>query len=157
MVKCDKMSNDKYLYAFCGEDFDDENTYIYRLDKNNIILKASVNDKSYKYVDPAEVPVVIWSQFAEAAKRKWTTIEYNEQEPVCWSIPENDADTGISFEEFRDIVLERCPGSSYDDDTATFKQKVITPTGYITIDMPRSILKNIAEHNKFITISPWTL
>jgi hypothetical protein len=147
------MSNNT-LYTFCGIDYTDT-IYIYRYDKNGSIYRALITDDHYTRIDPALVPRNIWVNFAIAAKAKWSEYETIAKEPVAWSLPENNADTGITFEEFKALVLQVCPGSFYDDKDNQFKIIMKSPSGNRTMLLPRTTLRHIASHNRYFEDAPW--
>lgn len=147
------MSNQKYLFAAWG---DGENTYIYRLDKKGTILRAKITDTEYHYPDRADIPKRVIDEFAEHSVRFWGESTNTTRKTASWSIPENAADTGITDQEFIDLVIERWPNIRFNTDTHRLETSIEFGDGtrkYITI--PNSALKFIANRNRYYGNAYW--
>ncbi len=147
------MTTNKYLFAGWG---DGTNTYIFRLDKKGTILRAGVKDTSYHYIDRAEVPERVMKEFAENSVRFWNEPEAIPEETVSWNVQENVADTGITDQEFIDLVLEKWPNTRLN--TITHKLETLVTLGDGTkryAPLPNAALKFLANRNRYYGDAYW--
>lgn len=143
----------KYLYAFTHDGFGSSTIRVYRQDKYGTILYANINDKYYRYADLAEVPRRVIEIFRTNSHRYWDEKTVIEQETPFWGLKETDSETGITFEEFMNIVLSRIQNSSYEN--GIFYVIVYTATGTKKMKIPNSTLKQLARSNKYFGNAYW--
>lgn len=147
------MTSEKYLFAGSG---DGENTYIYRLDRKGNILRANITDQEYHYFDRAELPNRVIREFAEGSLRFWGESSTVTPKPLSWNIPENASDTGITDQEFIDLVLEKWPNTRFNTETHHLEIEITLGDGtkkYVRI--PNSALKFLANRNRYYGNAYW--
>lgn len=147
------MTSTKYLFAAWG---DGENTYIYRLDKKGTILRASITDQEYHYPDRAEIPERVIREFAEGSILFWGEATTTTAKTLSWNVPENVSDTGITDQEFIDMVLAKWPNTRFNTETHRLEIRVTLGDGtqkYVNI--PNSALKFLANRNRYYGNAYW--
>jgi hypothetical protein len=141
------VSNNKYLFSAYG---DGTNIYIYRMDKNGTILRAKHNATEYNYVDVSDIPRRVIKEFTENYNRCWVEPDPIVEQSLSWNIQENDADTGISDEEFVNLIIEKCPGSRFNSEKHCFEILAKLGDGSRKyIRFPNSRLKYMANRNRY--------
>lgn len=147
------MSSQKFLFSAWG---DGTNTYIYRLDKKGTILRAKVTDSEYHYPDRAEIPERVIREFAENSSRFWGEATTIPKQSLSWNIPENASDTGITDQEFINLVIEKWPNTRYNKETHRLETSVELGDGTRTyVNLPNSALKFLANRNRYYGNAYW--
>lgn len=149
------MATKKYIYAFSSNGFDDSNIHIYRQDESGTVLYAKLGDDHYHYADLAELPRRVIETFNTVSQKQWGEATKVENQLPVWAIAENNNDTGITFEEFVNIVLEKIPNSYYNNSTSQFYVTQLTPSGKKEIRIPSKTLKHLAQYNKYFESAYW--
>lgn len=140
-------SNNKYLFSAYGDGTD---IYIYRMDKNGIILRAKHDAIEYNSVNVAEIPRRVIKEFTENYNRYWVEPDPIVEPTLSWNIQENDDDTGITDEEFVDLIIAKCPGSRFNTDKHCFEILAESGDGSRKyIRFPNSRLKYMANRNRY--------
>lgn len=143
--------SDNYIYTFYG---DGTTTWIYRCSESGDIVRAKSTDTHYSYFDLSEMPKRVICEFRDASKRKWSMDPYPEPELSTQEIPTNDDDTGITDEEFKELVLSRYANVIFED--SKFKMLVEhQDRSKSYLDMPLSLLKSIAKKNRYFGNAIW--
>jgi len=147
------ISDNKYLFAAWG---DGVNTYIFRIDQKGTILRANINDDHYHCIDLSEIPSRIVKEFKENASRFWANQSVYTNKPLSWNISENIVDTGITDQEFMDLVIERWPNTRFNPDTHKLETKIILGDNTEKyVDIPKSTLKFLADRNRYFGDGYW--
>ncbi len=142
-----------YLFTAWG---DGTNTYIYRINKKGVILRANINEDHYHYIDLAEVPPRIIKEFKDGASRFWVDPVVISTKELSWNIQENEADTGLTDQEFIDLVIEKWPNTRFNSDTHKLETKIIMGDNTEKyVDIPKSSLKYFADRNKYYGNGYW--
>ena len=138
------MISDKYLFSGWG---DGTNYYIFRMDKEGTILRADIDGTVYYPIALSDVPQPVIVNFMNSSRMLWQEHPRDPDVTPSWGRQENADDTGLTDDEFIDLILERIPGAKFENGKFYIKTEVNKV--WIYRKMPDYTLRQFAKNNKY--------